>query len=1089
MPHSTSPLSSSDLPAPPSEAATVAPAAPADGTHTLAHGPPSEAATLAPADGPASAGRPTLPGYEILGELGRGGMGVVYKARQLRPERLVALKMILAGAHAGEGELARFRAEAEAVARLQHPNVVQIFEVGEHDGRPFFSLEYCAGGSLAEKLRGKPLAPAEAAALVEALARAVHAAHRQQIVHRDLKPGNVLLTADGTPKITDFGLARRLDAAGQTQTGSVLGTPSYMAPEQAGGAKGAAGPAADVYALGAILYECLTGRPPFQAATPLDTVLQVINDDPAPPSRLNSGLPRDLETACLKCLQKEPGKRYSSAEALAEDLRRFRAGEPVLARPAGRAERAVKWAKRRPAAAALVAVSGLAAVALLGGGAWFTARLAAERDAADRARAAESLEKEKALAAKQAALVAEQAKDEQLRLAEARGYALQLGLAQRELQANDPARALQVLAECRPGLRHFDHRYLSALAGRRMLVLPGQMSPATGVAFHPDGRRLAAGAWDRTVRVWDAVSGKFLFNLLPQAERVLAVAISPDGRLLATGSGNLTKPGEPGEVKVWDAATGRPLFTTVGHQGAVTGLAFSPDGRRLASASQDGSVKVWAADGGKELLSLARPKGELCGVAFSPDGKRLASSGAGRAVTIWDAASGREVLTLPGHDTSITGVAFRPDGRRLASTDLGGATKVWDLKAGKDLFTLRGRGPRGAVWGVAFRPDGKRLATGSNDGRVTEWDADTGQEVRTFRGHINMVLGVAYSPDGKRLASAGGNRFNSGGPGEVRVWDLQEGLPGRTFQQIWPVHTVAFSPDGKRLASGGIGSSVTLRDVTTGEVVASLPSRASVIRGVAFRPDGRHLAAAGGGFDKRGRPAPGEVVVWDVAAGKELHALKGHKGEVHAVAYSPDGRRLASASGDHTVKVWDAETGKELRTLAGHKDRVVAVAFHPDGKRLVSASWDGTVRIWDADAGKELRALTGTKKALWSLAVSPDGRYLAGGSHDHTVTVWEADTGQEVRALAGHTLPVRCVAFSPDGRRLVSAGGDAFHAGQAMGIKVWDAETGQDLLTLPGHTQEVNALAFRPDGTALASASDDGAVKLWEAPPPPKPAR
>jgi WD40 repeat protein len=1022
-----------------------------------------------------------VPGYEILGELGRGGMGVVYQARQLRPERLVALKMILAGGHAGEADLARFRAEAEAVARLQHPNVVQVYEVGEHDGRPFFSLELCGGGSLADRLRGGPLAPREAAALVETLARAVHAAHRQQIVHRDLKPGNVLLTADGTPKITDFGLARRLDAAGQTQTGSILGTPSYMAPEQAGAARGAVGPAADVYALGAVLYECLTGRPPFQAATPMDTVLQVLGDDPVPPSRLNSRLPRDLETVCLKCLQKEPKKRYASAEALAEDLRRFLAGEPILARPTGRVERAVKWARRRPAAAALVAVSLLAALALLGGGMWFTARLADERDAAERAR-------EKAQRAQHNAEVAEEAKDEQLRLAEARGYALQLGLARRELQAHDPARALQVLDDCRPGLRHFEHRYLAALARRRMLALPEATAVATGVAFHPDGRRVAAGSWDRTVRVWDAVGGKFLLSLPPHADRVLAVAFSPDGRLLASGSGNLSQPGKPGEVQVWEAATGKALFGTAGHKGGVTGLAFSPDGKRLASAGMDGAVKVWDSAGGKELLSVSRPEKDVGGLAFSPDGKRLAAT-AGAAVKVWDAATGKETLTLAAPGVSfLTGLAFHPGGGRLAGGGSDGAARVWDLSRGQAVLTLRGR-PGEAVWGVAFRPDGKRLATCSNDGLVREWDADTGQELRTFRGHSNMVLGVAYSPDGRRLASAGGNRFNPGGPGEVRVWDLDEGPPERTFKQIWAVHTVAFSPDGKWLASGGLGAPVTLRDVSTGEVVASLPVRASFVHGLAFRPGGQHLAAACGSFDKRGGSAPGEVVVWDLTTRKELYALKGHKGQVYAVAYSPDGKRLASASDDRTVKVWDAATAKELRSLAGHKDRVTAVLFHPDGRRLVSASWDGTVRIWDADTGKGLQVLTGHPGALWGVACSPDGKHLAGASHDHTVKVWDVETGRELRTLAGHPLPVRCVAFSPDGRRLVSGVGDAFHAGQVMGIKVWGADTGQELLTLEGHTQEVNALGFSPDGQRLASGSSDGAVKLWEAAPPPKTAR
>jgi tRNA A-37 threonylcarbamoyl transferase component Bud32 len=316
----------------------------------------------APQSGPAAssrAGIPVVPGYDILAELGRGGMGVVYKARQAKLGRVVALKMILSGAHAGADDLARFRTEAEAIARLEHPNIVQIHEVGEHDGLPYFSLEFCGGGSLEKKLHGAPLPPKEAAALVETLARAMHAAHLEQVIHRDLKPANVLLTRDGTPKITDFGLAKKLDQKGPTATGAMMGTPSYMAPEQAGGKR--VGLSADVYALGAILYECLTGRPPFQAATPLDTVLQVVSDEPVSVRQLNDKVPVDLETICHKCLEKDPSQRYASALELAKDLERYLTDDPVSARPLGEWESARRWARKHPITATLtvLAVTGV----------------------------------------------------------------------------------------------------------------------------------------------------------------------------------------------------------------------------------------------------------------------------------------------------------------------------------------------------------------------------------------------------------------------------------------------------------------------------------------------------------------------------------------------------------------------------------------------------------------------------------------------------------------------------------------------------------------------------------------------------------
>ena len=398
---------------------------------------------------PASAVRHSVPGYEILRELGRGGMGVVYQARQKDLNRLVALKMILSGHHAGQGELERFRREAEAVAALQHPNIVQIHEIGEVEGRPYLAFEFIEGGTLGQHLEGNPWPPRAAADLVETLARAVQYAHERGIVHRDLKPGNILLAAGKgqraedkvsrsdeskksnrdarlpTLKITDFGLAKKVDtqsdwsstgeigaspAVGQTRSGAVMGTPSYIAPEQALGKNRDVGPPADIYALGAILYELLTGRPPFRGETALDTVLQVAKDDPVPPRRLQPKVPRDLETICLTCLQKSPAKRYHSAGALAEDLRRFANHEPIEARPIGSWERLVKWAKRHPAAAMSLFTSILALVTMLAISFYYNfefRRLAEEREN----------EAQKAIAAQLAAEKSAKEKDDQTRIA------------------------------------------------------------------------------------------------------------------------------------------------------------------------------------------------------------------------------------------------------------------------------------------------------------------------------------------------------------------------------------------------------------------------------------------------------------------------------------------------------------------------------------------------------------------------------------------------------------------------------------------------------------------------------------------------
>jgi serine/threonine-protein kinase len=323
---------------------------------------------------------PQLPGYEVEAVLGRGGMGVVYQARHLRLGRAVALKMLLAGPYAGPKEAQRFQREAEAVARLGHPHIVQVYDVGDLDGRPYFTMELLEGGSLAAKVAGAPQPAGWAASPVATLAGAVHSAHQRGIVHRDLKPANVLLTAEGVPKVTDFGLARRLeDEAGLMLSGVLVGTPSYMAPEQARGDKSAVGPATDVYALGAILYELLTGRPPFRAETATATLQQVVADEPVPPGRLNPAVPRDLQTICLKCLHKEPERRYASAQALADDLRCFERREPITARPAGSLERAAKWARRRPAAAALLAAALLMLAGITTAAVWYAGDRARRR--------------------------------------------------------------------------------------------------------------------------------------------------------------------------------------------------------------------------------------------------------------------------------------------------------------------------------------------------------------------------------------------------------------------------------------------------------------------------------------------------------------------------------------------------------------------------------------------------------------------------------------------------------------------------------------------------------------------------------------
>jgi WD40 repeat protein len=1000
---------------------------------------------------------PVVPGYDLLGEIGRGGMGVVYEARDQSLNRVVALKMILAGSHADPEQLTRLRAEAEAVARLRHPNIVQIYQVGEHEGLPFLALEHIDGGSLDKKLSGTPQPPRWAAEIVQVLARAVQHAHEQNIIHRDLKPANVLVGQDGVLKITDFGLAKKVDVAGQTVSGTLIGSPEYMSPEQASGRVRDVGPRSDVYALGVILYELLTGRPPFKGASLIETLDQVRAQEPVPPQRLVPRLPRDLDTICLKCLGKLPRDRYATAGQLADDLQLFLDDKPITARPVGPLARAGRWARRNPVVAGLCAgvAALLVATVIVAGIAALEFRARAE--------------------------VESQARADQ----EAQLYATRIAIAERELTLNqDVGLASTLLEKCPERLRGWEWDYLMRLRDGPRAPLTGHDGGLWMAVFSPDGRRLATASIDGTARIWDVATGRSLFtfrgHVLPQLPLakspprvpVMCVAFSPDGWHVASGSlfPNPLALSDPrkalGVVKIWDPETGHVDVTFRGQVGLVDSLAYSPDGKRIASSSlnEDNTFAVWNADTGEDVHLVRGHATHVHRLRFSPDGHLIVSASTDGTVKLWDAATFTEVRSIDAHRAPVYDLAFSPDGSHFASASFDGTVCLWETASGARLRTLRGH--TGGTVTVTYSPDGRRLASGGSDKTVRLWDPASGEEKITLRGHTDLVTSVAFSPDGRQLVSASFDRT-------AHFWDASPAQPpagpglftcGDEGQRV---NSVAFSPNGRLLASGGWDGVVRLWDGDTGTAVRPITGHDGAVWGVSFSPDGKRIASAG--WDR-------SVKVHDTESGRDLVTFTGHKTPVHAVAFSPDGRRVVSSSWEGLVKIWDAATGQEIVSCAGHLFPALAVAFSPDGQRVASGSGDRTVKIWDVESGREVFTLKGHEGLVHGVVFSPDGQMIASASWDHTVKFWDARTGRELKTLHGHSDRVQCVAFARDGNRIATAGEDKT-------VRIWNVDTGQEVVPARYHRGVVWSVSFSPDGKRVASGywSPTGGVRTWSA--------
>jgi WD40 repeat protein len=1036
--------------------------------------------------------------YQIQQVLARGGMGVVYKAFDTRLKRAVALKMVLSGQHADPAAYARFRSEAEAIARLQHPNIVQIYEVGEHEGLPYFALEFVEGPSLYQVLSNGALPARIAAELALALARAIEFAHERGIIHRDLKPGNILLqlrSADRethhekeeapspasefrisnsefrVPKITDFGLAKlrgRNDT--YTQPGEVIGTPNYMAPEQAEGDPAGIGPVADVYALGAVLYEMLTGQPPFQGTTPLETLMWVRLREPIPPTHFNRNLPRDLETICLKCLRKERHRRYASAAALAEDLDRLLTGQPILARPVGLTERLWKWTRRHPALGGLVLL-------------FLSFVLVANIVVFLQWRKAEDAREQMQKQFKQLLLAREQASRTSAEL-ERTIYELRLSSAEREWLTEDAVRARAKLNECPDELRNWEWRYLrrrfegSALT---MPVRPGE--PLTLTMLLDQGRLLLIHA-DGQMRFCDPISGQVVETKALQV---------PEGMERTEGYQNGTFCADQSRVALAFSATLRGAPSPVPHIGiwetksgrllrcwpcAAIQFTLRPDGKEIVWTSgwwterdgrfdwYGGEVRILNLESGETRQLLQADRNSIVGCSYSPDGRTLALTGRQMPLLIYAADSGKKPMRGLEPEHYCHKVLFDPSGQQVLL--LGGNDVFAYSIGGKRHGVLKGH--RALITQTAFSHNGRWLATASNDNTIRLWDLNSLQEVDVLVGHGEAVGQIAFSGDDCVLASHSVD-------GTVKLWELRSEMQppsfGRGAHKDW-VPSVVFMPGGRQLLSVCGDKHLRLWDWKTGALRQTIPCRESPEH-AALSPDGKTLAVA---YDYQGG-----IGLWDVATWTETRQLHGHTAAVSCVAFSTDGQLLASTSEDGSARVWDLASGRQLTEFRRHVGQVSWIQFHPSEKLVASGGEDGTVRIWDPLTGEERNRIPAHPTRVTCLAFSPNGRWLASANTDRerpdastSIQVFDTRTWECRRTLSGHVRSIWFLAFSPDNSRLVSTGED-------NSVRVWDPEYGRLLLSLKGHADDVRCAVFHPSGNLLVSSGDEPFVCCWDATP------